>query len=97
VGKLTCPEPRAWETQDMEIELKRGWQDLVISHSQERMVRWSAWGLWIKFLNTDGTSADDLKFASFPKLDPTPERFVEPWPPDESVPTTDYRDPLMLV
>lgn len=97
VGKLTCPEPRAWETQDVEIVLKRGWQDLVISHSQERMVRWSAWGLWIKFLNTDGAPADDLDFAPFPKLDPTPERFVEPWPPEEPVPTMDYRDPLMLV
>ena len=42
-------------------------------------------------------TGEGLKFEPFADLDPTPEHFREDWPPEEPIPTEDYRDPAMLV
>ena len=53
--------------------------------------------LYVKVLEADGSVATDLKFDDFNKLDPTPEKFREEWPPEDPIETDDYRDPAMLV
>ena len=62
VTQLECPEPKTWHTQDVALQPGEDWQELVLSHSQERLARWSAWGLYVKFLEQDGSIARDLEF-----------------------------------
>ena len=97
IASLSRPEPKGWDTEDVNLPLPEGVSDLVIGYTQDRMVRWSAWGLYLKFLERDGSIADGLEFEPFEDLDPTPERWREPWPPEEPIDTDDYRDPLYFV
>lgn len=97
VTRLSRPEPKHWITQDVALTLKSGVNDLILDHTQKRIGRWSAWGLYLKFLSTDGQIIHDLKFEPFESLPATPERWREVWPPGGIVPSDNYRDPAMLV
>jgi len=97
VATLHIKEPKAWALRDVKLKLGTGWQDIVFTASQDRWARWSAWAVYARFLEEDGKIAEGLQFDSFAKLDPTPERWRELWPPEEPIPCDDYRDPLALV
>jgi hypothetical protein len=97
VADLRRPEPAVWDLADVEIALDAGWNEIALVCTQERMARWSAWGIYAKLLDGDGRPADDLAFDDFAGLDPTPERWREPAPVEAETEAEDYRDPLFLV
>jgi hypothetical protein len=97
VAQGSLPEPQLWATLDVPLQLAPGTHDLLIGNSQARLARWSTWGLYVQLVNPDGTLATDLAGVPFPQLDPTPERWREPWPDEPPVELPDYRDPLYLV
>lgn len=109
VAKLDCPLPENWLTSDVTLDLEAGWQDLVITRFQDRPPHHLfAWPVYLKFLELDDTPATNLSFDPFKSLDPTPERYVEPWPPEEPIKGFEpadasgegtwegWRDPAML-
>ena len=92
VGELVRPEPELWDTDDVALDLQEGVNDIVIGATQDRLARWSAWGLYVKFLDAQEPAFDD-----FADLAPTAERFREPWPLEDSIPCDNPRDPLDLM
>lgn len=94
---LDRPSPKHWSTQDVVLQLPAGSCNLVIEHTNDRPTRWSSWGLFVAFLNEQGKCIFDLPMDTFETLDPTPERYRDPWPPDGMVENDNWRDPAMLV
>jgi len=70
---------------------------MVVSRDNDCAGRWSTWGLYLKFLVENERILDDLTFATFDALDPTPDRYREPTPADCMIDREDYRDPALLV
>lgn len=97
IATLQNKEPKSWVLKDVPVDFGKGWNDIIITNSQDRLVRWSSWAIYAKFLEPNGNVAKGLSFDAFKKLDPTPERWREPWPPEEAIPSDNYRDPHALV
>ncbi len=97
IAELARLQPKHWTLQDVPIHLTPGINDLIIDHVLRRLGRWSAWGLYLAFLDDHGNPITDLTFQPFDSLPPTPERWREPWPEGGMPPTDNYRDPAMLV
>jgi hypothetical protein len=97
VANLNRPQPKHWILEDVKLTLKAGTNDIIIDNIQRRLGRWSAWGLYLAFLDENKNPVSDLKFETFESLDPTPERWREPWPEGGMPPTDNFRDPAMLV
>lgn len=98
VARLHRPNPKRWHTHDLELMLPGGASDVLISLDNHRAGRWSTWGLYARFLDQQLHPIDDLAFARFDDLDPTPERYRETWPPGGMHEDAgDFRDPALLV
>ncbi len=99
-GALNRPEPAPWGWNDILLCLGQTGEadEIVIGASQERLARWSAWGLYIGFFEPDESRVPGLAFETFDALPPTADRWHEPWPPGEPpVELPDYRDPAFFV
>lgn len=98
VRELNVPSPREWHTLDVPLKLTAGDNDILLDHLHRRLAHFSAWTFYVKFLTAQGKVIGDLDFDDFAQLDPTPQEWREPWPPDGGeIHSDDYRDPLMLV
>lgn len=98
IAAMHRPNPKHWHTQDVELTLPAGESDIVISLDNQRAGRWSTWGLYASFLDEQKQPASGLSFIGFDDLDPTPDRYREPWPPGgQQTDIEDYRDPALLV